>query len=120
MVEEKIDTLLTGNVQLDHHPNAIHYQQMLHDNRSCFCSSITKITVIRLVLLGPRPQKNSTHLNHSSLLRFQVNNAILGTAVLSNELSHAPGMRLGGVFARRWGWEVVVRETHYSVQSLGL
>ncbi|KAH0207858.1 hypothetical protein KCU99_g77, partial [Aureobasidium melanogenum] len=29
------------------------------------------------------------------------------STILSNELSHTPGMCLGGVFARWWGWEVV-------------
>jgi hypothetical protein len=61
-------------------------------------------------------RRTLAYLNHSSLLRFQVDNAIFGTTVLSNELSHAPGMSLGGVFARRWGWEVVVCETHF-IQS---
>jgi hypothetical protein len=68
---------------------------------------------IHPIVLGNKAKRYSAYLNHSSFLRFQVDNTLLGTTVLSNELSHAPGMRLGGVFARRWGWEVVVCKTHF-------
>jgi hypothetical protein len=104
-------------VQLDHHPNSIRYQQSFEIIHS-LCSSTTEILTIHQTSLGQRAKKNSSYLNHSSLLRFQVDNTILGTTILSNEVSHAPGMRLGGVFARRWGWEVVVCKTHF-LQSFG-
>lgn len=111
---EKQDVLLTGNVQPGHRPIPMPLiSKRLLQNSFVFLF-LTTTTPIHpeFRLAAEEEKKTSAYLDHSSLLRFQVDNTIFGPTVLCDERSYTPCVCLGGVLARWWGREIVVRKTH--------